>query len=173
MNLKNGLTFSEITAEELPLALEIYNYYIQHSTATFRTEALTLAEFQTFLFVGHPLYGSYLIRDTALQIHGFCALTRYSPRQAYARTAEIMVYLRPTCTGQGVGQWAVKYLEQHAQEHAIRVLIAIVTGENQASLRLFEKLGYERCAHYKEVGEIEGRLLDVIAYQKILEQLLP
>lgn len=168
MNLKNSLTFSEITTEELTVALDIYNYYIQHSTATFRTEVLSLSEFQTFLFVGHPLYGSYLIRDAALQINGFCALTRYSPRQAYARTAEIMVYLRPTCTGQGLGQLAIKYLEQRAQERAIRVLVAIVTGENQASLRLFEKLGYERCAHYKEVGEIAGRVLDVIAYQKIL-----
>ena len=47
--------------------------------------------------------------------------------------------------------------------------MASIFGENVASIRLFEKLGYKKYAHYREVGEKFGRFLDIVDYQKILE----
>ncbi len=48
------------------------------------------------------------------------------------------------------------------------MLVATICGENAASIGVFAKNGYEKCAHYKEVGQKFGQLLDVVAYQKIL-----
>ena len=62
----------------------------------------------------------------------------------------------------------LKMMEQVARSNGIKVLIGIISGENQPSIRLFEKCGYEKCGHYRQVGEKFGRLLDVVSYEKIL-----
>lgn len=63
---------------------------------------------------------------------------------------------------------AVKYIEGFAKNKNIHVLVATICGENSGSINLFEKNGYTKCAHYKEVGEKFGQFLDVVAYQKII-----
>jgi phosphinothricin acetyltransferase len=50
------------------------------------------------------------------------------------------------------------------------VLVGVITAENKQSVSLFEKCGFEKCAHYRKVGEKFNRLLDVVAYQKILDE---
>jgi phosphinothricin acetyltransferase len=52
----------------------------------------------------------------------------------------------------------------------ISVLIGMITGENVASIKLFKACGYEKCAHFKEVGQKFNKLLDVVAYQKIIQE---
>jgi phosphinothricin acetyltransferase len=53
-----------------------------------------------------------------------------------------------------------------AQTAGIHVLVGTLTAENAASVRLFEKAGYVKCAHLKNIGEKFGRILDVVIYQK-------
>ena len=63
---------------------------------------------------------------------------------------------------------AIRYIEEFAKKQKLHVLVATICGENEASIHLFAKNGYVKCAHYKEVGQKFGQLLDVVAYQKIL-----
>jgi len=44
-----------------------------------------------------------------------------------------------------------------------------ISGENAASLSLFRKMGYDQCAHFRRVGEKLGRVIDVIFFQRSLE----
>jgi L-amino acid N-acyltransferase YncA len=60
-------------------------------------------------------------------------------------------------------------MEGFAKGQGIRVLITHSTGDNAASIRMVEKNGYDKCAHYRQVGEKFGQRLDVVAYQKILD----
>ncbi|MGD2035212.1 MAG: N-acetyltransferase, partial [Bacteroidales bacterium] len=57
-----------------------------------------------------------------------------------------------------------------AASQNINVLIGIITGTNKPSIALFETCGYEKCAHFRQVGEKFGKVLDVVGYQKILGQ---
>lgn len=61
-------------------------------------------------------------------------------------------------------------LEKMAKKTDIKVLIGVISGDNQQSIKLFEKCGFEKCAHFKKVGEKFGKILDVVAYQKILDE---
>jgi L-amino acid N-acyltransferase YncA len=147
--------------------LELYNFYIVTTTATFDHGPITREEFRQRLFVGHEKYTTYNIRlgnDTV----GFCFLTQFRKKAAYDRTVEIGLYLRPECTGKGIGDDVVTFLEKIAVSKGIRVIIASISGENTTSLKLFQKMGYERCAYYKQVGEKFGRFVDIIDYEKIL-----
>lgn len=97
---------------------------------------------------------------------GYCFLTQYKKRQAYDRSAELSVYLKPGFTGRGIGTLALGRLEAAAKAAGIRVLVGTICGENEASIRLMEKAGFSRCALLKNIGEKFGRVMDVVMYQK-------
>jgi phosphinothricin acetyltransferase len=48
------------------------------------------------------------------------------------------------------------------------VMVAGVDAENDASLRFHERLGFERVAHFKEVGFKFGRWLDLVFLERRL-----
>ncbi len=159
----------DLKESDFNLVKEIYDYYILNSTATFHTDLISIEELKKVILTTHPKYRSFLI-DYEGEICGYCYVSQYKSRQAYDRTAEITIYLKPAYSGKGIGKETMKLLEALARKSGISVLIGIITGENQASVRLFEKCGYEKCAHFKKVGKKFDRLLDVVAYQKIINE---
>jgi phosphinothricin acetyltransferase len=159
--------FEEIREEHLPTVLEIYNYYILNSTATFHDHLLTIDEMREIVFFSNPRYKSFVINCNH-EIYGYCILTQFKKREAYDVTAEVTVYLKHDCVGRGLGSLAVQHIETVARHNGIHSLLAVICGENTQSIRLFEKNGYNKCSHYREVGRKFGKLLDVVCYQKIL-----
>jgi L-amino acid N-acyltransferase YncA len=159
--------FEEIREDHLSAVLEIYNYYVLNSTATFHEHLLNLDEMREIVFFENPKYKTYVIIDDH-DLCGYVLLTQYKKREAYNITAEVTIYLKPDCFGKGIGSLAIEYIEAVAKKADLHSLIAIICGENNQSIRLFEKNGYVKCAHYKEVGKKFDRLLDVVDYQKII-----
>lgn len=162
-----NLSFKKLTEQDLFTVKEIYDYYIAHSTATFHTEPISLHELEEFIFINHHLYPSYLIFCDNV-VAGYCYFTYFKKRQAYNRTAEITVYLKPEFTSKGIGKKVLVFLDEAAKERNIKNLIAVITGNNTNSISLFEKAGYSKCAHFKNVGEKLGQVLDIVCYQKEL-----
>lgn len=153
--------------EHLEAIREIYQHYVDHSTATFHTGNVTTNELREKILIDHPRYKSFVIEADGI-IRGYCYLSQYNKRQAYDRTAELSIYLSHDFKGRGVGKEVLRQMEDKAREVGIVVLLAIITGDNQHSIRSFSSAGYSKCADLKEVGEKFGRLLDVVFYQKIL-----
>ncbi|MBL7844659.1 MAG: N-acetyltransferase [Cyclobacteriaceae bacterium] len=159
------LSFTPLTGDKFIEIKAIYDWYIKNATATFHTEPITLEQLREFIFIDHPLYKSFLIHaDVALA--GYCFLTYHKKRPAYDRTAEISIYLEKEFTGRGIGQVALAYLEEVAKRVGLKNLVGVITGDNLSSMALFEKAGFIKCAHFKNVGEKFGKVLDVVAYQK-------
>jgi len=161
------IEFVDLKEADLELVKEIYDYYIENSTATYYTEKISVDELREFIPVQHKKYKSFLIKVDN-ELCGFCYISQYKKRQAYDRTAELSLYLKPEYTGRGIGKIALEYLEKVAKNNGISVLIGIISGDNESSIKLFEKNGYEKCAHYKQIGEKSNKVLDVVSYQKIL-----
>lgn len=157
--------FSPVTKTDLAVILAIYNHYILSSTATFHSGKMSQKELEEFLFVSNPKYPSFLIKDNGETI-GYCFLAQYKKRQAYDRSAELSIYLKPEFTGKGIGPVTLNHLEASAKKAGIRVLVGTLCGENHAGIRLMEKSGYSKCAHMKNIGEKFGKILDVVVYQK-------
>lgn len=161
------LDLTPIVEADFGFIKEVYDYYILNSTATFRTSLSTIDELKKDILVDHPIYSSYIITTDSDNV-GYCYISQYKNREAYDRTAEISIYLRHDATQKGLGKKVVMQLESIAARNGIKVLLAIITEENRGSVVLFEKCGYTKCAHFKQVGEKFGRILDVVAYQKML-----
>jgi phosphinothricin acetyltransferase len=161
------IIFEEMKEAHLGEVLSIYTYYVLNTTATFHTQVPNESQMREIVFSGNPRYPSYVIRGLD-GICGYVLLSRFSKREAYDETAEVAIYLKPDSIGQGIGSEAIKFIEGEALKQHIHVLLAIICGENEQRIGLFERCGYEKCAHYKEVGKKFGRRLDIVACQKII-----
>ncbi len=168
MDSKRNISFVDLIEEDFPIVKEIYDYYIQHSTATFHTEPISIKELKEFIYTDHPIYKSFLIKIENT-LAGYCYFTYFKKRQAYNRTAEVTIYLKPEFTDKGIGKTAIHFLECEAQKTVIKNFLAVITGSNIESIKLFEKMGYIKCAHFKNVGEKSNQILDVVIYQKELK----
>ena len=166
--MKN-LIIEELKEEHLPQVLDIYTYYVINSTATFHKHIPAIDEMRDIVFFDNDRHKSYIIKDGGA-VCGYAILAKYGKREAYDNTAEVTVYLSNDCIGKGIGSEAVSFLEEAAKEKGFHALIAIICGENDKSIALFERCGYFKCAHYKQVGMKFGRLLDVVCYEKIINE---
>ncbi|HNX29676.1 MAG TPA: N-acetyltransferase family protein [Syntrophomonadaceae bacterium] len=162
-----NIIFEEMQEKHLGEVLSIYTYYVLNTTATFHDHELSESEMREIVFFENPKYRTYVIKSSG-NICGYVILSQYKKREAYDRTAEVSVYLKPDSIGQGIGSQALKFIEDTAVSQKMHVLIATICGENSKSMHLFERNGYNKCAHYKEVGEKFGQLLDIVTYQKII-----
>jgi len=159
--------FEEMREEHLDQVLQIYTHYVLNTTATFHALVPSLAEMKELVFFDNDKYKTFVILS-GKAICGYVFITQHKKREAYDATAEVSIYLRPDSIGEGFGSMALLHIENYAKQQGLHVLIATICKENRDSIRLFEKNGYSQCAHYKEVGRKFGKLLDILAYQKII-----
>ena len=150
-------------------AASVYNYYIRQTTVTFHINEITTQDMKDILYSGDPRFPAYAIMEGD-EFCGYCLLAVFKKREAYNGTAEITIYLKPGCERRGIGSRATAELEEIALSHGFHTLLAVISGENTASIGLFTRMGYEKCAHLKEVGMKFGRKLDIVYYQKLLQQ---
>jgi phosphinothricin acetyltransferase len=79
--------------------------------------------------------------------------------------------VRHDVRGQGVGRALVEALFPHALALGKHVMIGGIDAANDASIRFHERLGFERVAHFREVGHKFGRWLDLVFMQRFLDAL--
>lgn len=163
----HNVQIEELREEHLRQVLDIYTYYVLNSTATFHMHIPAPEEMREIVFFNNDRNKSYVLIEDG-EVCGYAILSKYGKREAYDNTAEVTVYLKHDCLGKGLGRQAVSFLEKAAKEKGFHALIAIICGENVQSIALFERCGYFKCAHYKEVGKKFDRLLDVVCYEKII-----
>lgn len=174
--MQTTITFDTIQEQHLPEVVDIYNYYVQHTTVSFHTELQTVEQMREQILQVPERYRSYAILEQTdatqgqqeQRLLGYILITRHKNKQAYDTTAEITVYLKPDQTGRGLGSQSLTFIEQAAMESGFHTLVATVCTENENSIRLFERRGYEKCAHFREVGRKFDRWLDIASYQKII-----
>ncbi|MFA6528877.1 MAG: N-acetyltransferase family protein [Candidatus Gracilibacteria bacterium] len=147
--------------------LDIYNYYVENSIATYAVDKISSDEIRQMVYFADERFGAFVILEGE-EVVGYCILGQFNKKKGYSRTGEITIYLKVGYTGRGIGKIAVGFLEEKACERDFHVLLAHVTVTNDPSVQLFEKLGYEKVGPLKEVGYKFGQVLSDYYYQKIL-----
>ena len=104
------IEFKELTYNDLPIVKTIYEYYIQNSTATFHIGEITNEALLDFLPINEDRYKSYLIYFNN-EVAGYCYMGPYKKRQAYYRSAEVTLYLKPEFCGKGIGKTTLNFIE--------------------------------------------------------------
>jgi len=158
-------------AEENDLAgiLEIYNHAIIHTTAVYNYNAHTLAMrrqwWEEKKLAGQPI----LVAVLNNQVLGFASYGPFRAWAAYKYSFESSVYIHPNFQGKGLGKKLVQQLIEVAKKDKVHTLVAGIDAENQASIILHQKLGFEAVGHFKQVGYKFGQWLDLVFYQLLLD----
>ena len=158
------------TPADLPGILAIYNEVIEHSTAIYALAPTTLAERRTWFEArvqgGYPV----LVATQGETIVGFASFGDWRGTwPGYRYTVEHTVHVRADARGRGTGKQLVEALFPLALMLKKHVMIGGVDASNESSIRFHERLGFERVAHFHEVGHKFGRWLDLVFVQRLLE----
>lgn len=148
----------------------IYNDAVLHTTAIWNEQAVDVANRVSWLAdrqkAGYPVLVAVDDEDAVL---GYASFGDWRAWDGYRHTAEHSVYVRTDRRGLGIGEALLRALMQHAQHLGKHVLVAGIEANNQASIRLHRKLGFEHAGHLKQVGAKFGRWLDLVFLQKTLD----
>ena len=100
---------------DLPELLAIYNYEVVNGVATFDLQPKTLEERREW-FVEHNIENHPLIvAEVEGIIAGYASLSSYRPKEAYASTVELSVYIGEGYRGLGIADALMKEILEMAK----------------------------------------------------------
>ncbi len=155
------------TPEDIPAITAIYNSAVLNSTASFDVEPKSIEDRHRWLAQRLPQH-PVLVAEEDAAILGWGALSPYSERVAYARTAEVSVYVEEGYQMRGVGRAVSVALLQAAARAGLHAVLARICTENAASLAMMRSLGFTETGTLREVGCKFGRWLDVVTWEFIV-----
>lgn len=151
---------------DMEALLAIYNYEVLNGVATFDLEPKTMEErmvwFREHNVKNHPL----IVAEMDGQAVGYASLSAYREKEAYQTTVELSVYVDPEYRRRGVARALMgAILDEAGRRDDIHTVISVITGGNEASVRLHEAFGFIHCGTMREVGVKFGRRLDIDNFQ--------
>lgn len=152
--------------KDMPRLLDIYNYEVLNGISTFDLHPKTMDDrMEWFLehnIDNHPL----IVAEIDGKAVGYASLSSYRPKEAYAATVELSVYIDPGYRGRGIARRLISdILEEARGRDDIHTVISVITDGNEASVKLHEEFGFTYCGTMKEVGKKFGKLLGTVSYQ--------
>ncbi len=151
------------TAMDAAAIARIYNQGIEDRVATFETRLRTAADIERW-FDGHPI----VVVEIDGGVAAFASTSTYRPRECYAGIAECSCYVAKESRSRGLGTIVLRALQNEARRAGFHKLVSRVFPENQASLRMLEKLGWRRVGIYHRHGQLDGVWRDVVIVEKLL-----
>jgi phosphinothricin acetyltransferase len=147
----------------------IYNHFVLNSTITFEEEPVTAAEMARRINEIQSGSLPWLVASGDGRLTGFAYAQKWKARAAYRHSVEVTVYVRPGFGKAGIGSQLYSRLFAALRSLGIHAVIGGVALPNDASLRLHQKFGFEKVAHFRQVGFKFDRWIDVTYWQLILE----
>src|SRR5512134_1764675 len=142
----------------------IYNWYVENTVITFELEPVPAAEMARRIETVLEAH-DWLLLENGGEPLGYAYAGRYHARAAYRYSAESTIYLRNGLGGQGLGSRLYAELIRRSFARGYRNLIGGIALPNPASVRLHEKLGFEKVSHVRRIGFKFERWIDVGHWQ--------
>ena len=156
------MTLRDATEADLPAIVEIYNAAIPGRTATADTEPVSIESRRRWFAEHHPASRPLWVAIEGDVIVGWLSFQSFYGRPAYHATAELSVYVAPKSLRKGIGYTLLAKAIEQAPRLGLRTLLGFIFGNNQASLRLFESVGFQRWGVLPRVAQLDGVERDVI-----------
>lgn len=146
----------------------IYNHYILNSTITFEEEPITSGEMFDRINSAFEAQLPWLVAEHEGEILGYAYASQWKGRCAYRYSVESTIYLHEAKKSKGLGSMLYTALLSELRAKDIHVVLGGIALPNQASIGLHEKMGFEKVAHFKEVGHKFNKWVDVGYWQLTL-----
>jgi len=148
----------------------IYNQGIEDRVATLETTLRSADERRQWLADRESRYAVVVACDPdSGEVTGWASLNRFNPRAAYDHVADISVYVDRDQRGRGVGEALLQALEARARAGDFHKMVLAAFPTNAAGMRLYQRRGFSTVGIYKQQGLLDGRWVDVILMEKLLD----
>jgi len=155
------------TLSDAQALAEIYNPYVRDTTITFEAEPVTAAEMAGRIAKVTEAY-PWLVWDEGGQILGYAYSSVWRARAAYRYSTETAIYLSMERRGQGVGTSLYQALLDELRQRGFHSVLGCLALPNEPSVRLHEKLGFQKVGHMREAGRKFDAWVDVGFWELLL-----
>ena len=150
------------TRKDLPQIVEIYNATIPSRMVTADTEPVSV-ESRVRWFEEHtPDRRPLWVIEDAGRIAAWLSFSSFYGRPAYAKTAELSVYVHEAFRKRGLGSSLLKSALADAPALKIDTLLGFIFGHNLPSLELFERFGFARWGELPKVASLDDVERDLV-----------
>ncbi len=156
------MTIRKMTKKDWPSVAQIYAEGIATGLATFESKV--------------PDYGSWnashadscrLIAEQEGNIVGWAALSPVSSRCVYGGVGEVSVYVGKDSRGHGIGKLLLRELIDGSEAEGFWTLQSGIFPENEASIKLHEKLGFRFLGKRERIGKtLNGIWKDNLLFER-------
>ncbi len=147
---------------DLPRIVAIYNATIPSRRVTADLEPVSVDSrvpwFEAHRPDAHPLW----VVEADGDIAAWLSFSPFHARPAYARSAELSIYVDRRFRQQGIGSYLLGEALAAAPALGFESLLGLVFGHNRESLALFERFGFARWGELPGVAELDGIRRDLV-----------
>ncbi len=158
------------TLEDMPVVLEIYNYYIQNSVITFDVDPMKLNDWvEKFTWLNGLEYPFIVAVSPGGQLVGFAYVAPWRQKSAFRKTVEDTIYLHPAAMGKRIGTKLLTELIERSRSAGFKEIVAVISDRGaESSIALHSRFGFKTQGHLGKVGFKFGRWLGTYLMQKSL-----
>jgi L-amino acid N-acyltransferase YncA len=143
----------------------VYEEGIATGNATFETEVPSWENWHYSHLADHRFVA---VRDG--EVVGWAAVNPVSDRCVYGGVVENSVYVAEAARGRGVGQRLLEELIASTEAVGIWTIQTGIFPENEGSIRLHERVGFQIVGRRKRLGKLHGEWRDVLLLERRSER---
>jgi L-amino acid N-acyltransferase YncA len=151
-----GLKIRDALESALPVIIDIFNATVPTRMVTAELEPTTvearLPWFREHSRDEHPFW----VGESDGHIIGWLDFKKFLPRCAYRGTAEISVYVDEKFRRRGIARQLLEEAIAHSPSLGMTALVGLIFAHNEPSLKLFERLGFERWGLLPRVARLDN-----------------
>lgn len=140
-----------VRIEDAQQIVDIYNYYVMNSIVTLDLVPFSVPDFEEKIQTISSDF-PFIVFEEKSEIMGYAYANTFRTKPAYKNTVELTIYMKHTEIGKQIGKKLYSELILQLKNENYHVLIGGLTLPNEASVKLHENFGFEKVAHFKEVG---------------------
>jgi len=156
------VTLRTATMSDLPLIVDIYNQTIPSHQVTADLKPVTVDQRRPWFLAHSANHYPLWVVQADDQVVGWMSFSPFYGRAAYAKTAEISIYLDRSVQGQGVGSQVLALIPTQMTTVGLTTLVAYIFSSNLPSIKLFKKFGFEQWGFLPAVAELDQRPNDLV-----------
>jgi phosphinothricin acetyltransferase len=162
MTIKSAnVTSAVMGREHWPDVRRIYEEGIATGDATFETAAPSWEQWD-----GAHLPAHRFVAVLGGRVIGWVAAVPVSDRCVYSGVVEHSVYVTEVARGQGVGRLLLARLIDSTEAAGIWTIQTGIFPENEASVKLHERLGFRVVGRRERLGKLDGQWRDVLLLER-------
>ena len=153
------------TVEDVQAILEIFNEQILTATSVYLEEAQTLDD--RLKWYTDRIRDNFPVVVVVVDdvVAGFGSYGQF--RAGYKYTVEHSVYIHKGYRSKGLSKLMLEWLIKSARENDFHVMMAVIDSENEVSIRLHEKYGFEEVGSMKQLGFKFGRWMTAVKFLQL------